>query len=234
MMSANQLKKQRRYSKNKLRELLSVCENNDVNAMTVLLNNMDSSGHILLLEHCMELFDVCILHDNVQILKLLLLFMSKQNKCGIEHVVDNIIIIDYKVLFKRIERPMSKHCFEYCVSIFTDINSMRLHGFSFMTPLRYACLTNNNMAVGILLKYGADVNNTHFGENVLHAAIDNYSFVNEKLSFDVIRMLLLAGVDVHAKNKYNLKPGEIGFDSRDYFGLRNIGDAARSFAENCY
>jgi len=134
------------------------------------------------------------------------------------------------LMFKHM--MISKRGFEYLVSILADINLMRTYDASYTTLLHDACSINDDVAVGVLLNFGADANHVtkYWGENALHIAVklDTNEYVKRDTLLHVLQMLLLAGVDAHAKSNWGLMPGEHTPQKCV------LGEAARSFARNCY
>jgi len=225
-----------------LRDLLSACDNNDKNMVSTLLNKISSLGRMLppnigrMLPPnvCQHAFESCIRHDNVPILKLLLLHTTTQNKIAID-----VVIGAHMLMFRSMMRTKtydsyfekSLDCFEYLVSITTDVDHMRTQYDANTFTLLHACSIDNEVAVKILLKYGANANNvSEGGDNALHVITNThlYFFLGENWWPRTIQMLLLAGIDAYAKNSDGKMPGES--TSKTCY----LGNAARKFAENCY
>jgi len=191
-----------------------------------------------------KLLNECLLHDDGSCMKSLLQFAVNNLKNSLGTDPDKIVD-RFNLLTCSMTR--NNECFEYLISISKKVNGIRTcrHGCCHDEPILYtACKRRDDIAVGILLKYGADVNKQlprsvigceylpRYG--ALYYAIMSYEMcVTNRNSNRIVGMLLLAGADTAR----SCVPAMLMFAMQEnsLANLRGtICKAVRSFAENCY
>jgi len=219
-----------------LSKALSACESNDVKLLAAQLKEKErklsvfnkvtrmstSFGH--------NLFDKYIQTDNHLCFELLFLFVVKIEKQPKDNIIDR-----YHLMIRTLRKLGNKKCFEYLISVCYDIDGYLTDRFCLLdlTPLQMACIDDDEMAVKLLLKYGANVNRVDlFGNNLMHIHIDQYNGALRRNgpSRNVLLMLLMAGTDACWTNGAGFMPGE---NSATFLSCI-MGKIARSHSENCY
>jgi len=218
---------------------------------------MRNSGNAECLQNCHDpvkirfiakLFEKCVIYDtDCQCIESLLPYIAARYEFSMDRIIDEFGLMTSSI---RTNRKL----FEYLVRTTNNINGHIKVGYARKPILHLACENSDDVAVGILLKYGASVNEKSNGVNALYYAIESYgrphmkaapngswrlchSTGANKISKRIIRMLLLAGCDRRTIIK---TPIMVGFDDviigkiEDPDLSRVICEAVKSFAENCY
>jgi len=187
-----------------------------------------------------ELFDKCMRYDDGQCLESLLPYIAARYELPVERVVDLFGLMPSSM-------KLNKKCFEYLVRTADNIDRHVICDYVRTPILRHACEKADDIAVGILFKYGADVNKIKYctyATKALNIAIKlkgrYYTKSMEESLFCIVRMLLFAGYCVN-ENIISGTPIEVYFDNvktGDVESLTSLNyvvrKAAIGFTENSY
>jgi len=129
-------------------EIAFMCKQRNKKQLRECLKGVDRNGIIMIF---MEIFNKCITNDDGSCLRSLLPYVSARLKFD-----DADFVVNYfDLLITSLKK--NKKCFEYLISISDGINQRVGYGGS-KPILHRACEQIDDVAVGIILKYGANVN----------------------------------------------------------------------------
>jgi len=211
------------------KEIAAACKQKNKKILSKHMSRLTYDESVAFLR---RLFDRCMRYDDGSCIESLLPFAVRFSPASfVKHYTMDHVVDYYHLMFNSMIR--NKMCFEYLVGIAKNINRhiTNIHYNNVSKPLLHrACEINDHIAVGMLLKHGADVNVKEHktGRNALYYALESFNmFHDSKRSNCIVQMLLLAGINTNIENI------EAGDEDPDEFN-RAMDAVQRNIAGNCY
>jgi len=201
--------------KSKWENVLQACNQKDKIALGIYFDGKWYHQNIKFLS---KLFDFCLLCEDNTCLEFALQSVAERFNVP-------VCSLAYNFNLPILAMMKNKKCFEYLVSILNNLNYPVCYHSKYKPLLHFACENLDDVAVGILLKYGANVNHVHYTLSPLEYALCSFETTKIDLLKRIVQMLLFVGANADCV-KLNVGLAKCPL-------LPQI-IAARDYGESCY